>query len=96
MTRCIFQVTKVRFTQGAYRSAVHGTISVLKNMMEDPEAARKTTLIKYLTNFQKETDINLFVLDIDHFGKRMTGASAAMPEHVAYRLTGKFLKRFIG
>ena len=80
----------MRFTQGAYRSAVHGTISVLQGMMEDPEAARKTTFIKYLTGFQKETDINLFVLDIKDFGKKLESESESiMRKSPTYRLTGE-------
>lgn len=57
--------------------------------MDNPEAARRTTFIKYLTGFQKETDINLFVLDYEDFGKKLTEEKPDdMLKTPAYRLTG--------
>ena len=90
-------MAKVRFRQCAYRSAIHGTISVLNEFMQDPVESRKTVLVKYLTLFQRETDINLFVLDFDDFGQKLQPVDdLALKKTPAYRLTGKGLsEKFI-
>ena len=82
----------MRFRQSAYWSAIHGTISVLNEFMQDPVESRKTVFIKYLTLFQRETDINLFVLDFDNFGEKLKAEDDfTMREMPAYRLTGKIV-----
>ena len=86
----------MRFTQNAYYSAVHGTIAVLNEMMEDPVESRKTVFIKYLMMFQRETDIDLFALSIDDFGKKLKEVDDDTLRRLpAYRLTGEFIVKFI-
>ena len=86
----------MRFSQNSFYSAIHGTLSVLNHMMQDPVESRKTVLIKYLSLFQKETDVDLFVLNFDDVGMKLCEADDAMMRKTpAYRLTGNDLIKFI-
>ena len=79
----------MRFSQGAYYSAIHGTIAVLNDMLEDPVESRKTVFIKYLLFFQRETDIDLFALKFDEIGRKLQETDAeGMRKTAAYRITG--------
>lgn len=82
----------MRFTQGAYYSAIHGTLSVLNAMLENPVEARKTVLIKYLMLFQRETDIDLVALNFDEVGRKLCEMDdAALRKTATYRLTGRYI-----
>ena len=82
----------MRFRQSAYRSAIHGTISSLNDYMQDTANARTTVFIKYLTLFQRETDVDLFCLSFENLGKKVQAVDdLAMKKLPIYRLTGVFL-----